>query len=335
MRGVKWVTVGKNERAARKSAAAGCTIIGADARIPACEQQGFMMTPAAQPLWRHAVRIALTSCSLTSLPALGLAGDRLLATGGVMEIEGSAGGGITPWALIAGLGTNAQLGASGYCTQVKSQDFRLNSCGASIGIDNRLELSIARQSFDLGAVIPGQSIDQSIFGAKLRLYGDAVFDQDRLLPQLALGLQWKHNSEFDIVPKALGAKHADGIDVYLAATKLWIDGPVGHSWLADVTLRASDANQLGILGFGGDRGYYHLLAEGSLGMFLTDNLVLGGEYRQKPNNLSAFREDDFKDVFLSFIPVKYISATVAYADLGNIADKPHQRASYISLQGSW
>jgi hypothetical protein len=64
-----------------------------------------------------------------------------------------------------------------------------------------------------------------------------------------------------------------------------------------VTLRASDANQLGILGFGGDRGDYHVLAQGSLGFFLTDNLVLGGEYRQKPNNLSAFREDDFKDVF--------------------------------------
>jgi hypothetical protein len=26
------------------------------------------------------------------------AGDRLLATGGVMEIEGSSGGGLTPWA---------------------------------------------------------------------------------------------------------------------------------------------------------------------------------------------------------------------------------------------
>ena len=27
-----------------------------------------------------------------------LAGERLLATGGVMQIEGSAGGGLTPWA---------------------------------------------------------------------------------------------------------------------------------------------------------------------------------------------------------------------------------------------
>jgi hypothetical protein len=56
---------------------------------------------------------------------------------------------------------------------------------------------------------------------------------------------------------------------------------------------------------------------------------------QKLNNLSAFREDDFKDVFLSFIPLKYFSVTVDYVELGNIADKARQRGSYISVQGSW
>jgi Protein of unknown function (DUF3034) len=263
------------------------------------------------------------------------AGDRLLATGGVTELEGSAGGGLTPWALIAGLGTDAEVGVSGFCTRIKPQDFRLDSCGASVGIDNRLELSFARQNFDLGSVIAGQTLDQSIVGAKIRLYGDAVVDQDLPWPQVALGMQWKHNSDFDLVPKDLGAKHASGVDVYLAATKVWLAGPLGRTWLMDVTFRESEANQLGLLGFGGDRGGYHLLTEGSLGVFLTDNLVLGGEYRQKPNNLSAFRENDFKDVFLSFIPVKYFSLTVAYADLGNIADKPGQHGAYVSLQGSW
>jgi len=40
-------------------------------------------------------------------------------------------------------------------------------------------------------------------------------------------------------------------------------------------------------------------------------------------------------VFLAIVPVKYLSLTVAYVDLGNIADKPNQRGSYISLQGSF
>lgn len=263
------------------------------------------------------------------------AGDRLLATGGVMQLEGAAGGGLTPWAVIAGLGTDAQIGASGFCTRVRPQDFTLDSCGVALGIDNRFELSLARQHFDLGSVVPGNTISQTIVGAKVRLLGDVVADQDRWWPQLALGVQWKHNSDFDLIPKLLGATHANGADYYLAATKVWLSGPLGRSWLADLTLRATEANQLGLLGFGGDLGGYHLMAEGSLGVFLSDALVLGGEYRQKPNNLSAFREQDFKDAFLAYFPVKNLSLTAAYADLGNIADKPSQHGPYLSLQLSW
>jgi Protein of unknown function (DUF3034) len=49
----------------------------------------------------------------------------------------------------------------------------------------------------------------------------------------------------------------------------------------------------------------------------------------------VFREDDFKDVFLAFVPAKYFSVTLAYADLGNIANRPGQAGSYVSIQGSW
>jgi hypothetical protein len=292
------------------------------------------MTTIASPL-RAAHRAFLVLTGLASAVQGAQAGDRLLATGGVMELEGSAGGGLTPWALIGGLGTDTQVGASAYCTRVSPQDFTLESCGVAAGIANRVELSVARQHFDLGSTVPGNTISQTIVGAKLRVFGDAVVDQDRWWPQVAVGLQWKHNSDFDIVPKLLGAKHADGLDYYVAATKVWLDGPLGRSWLTDLTLRATEANQMGLLGFGGDLGGYHLMAEGSLGVFLTDNLVLGGEYRQKPNNLSAFREQDFKDAFLAWFPVKYASITGAWAYLGNIADKPSQQGAYLSLQLSW
>jgi hypothetical protein len=278
--------------------------------------------------------IGLFSCVAVPIGVVS-AGDRLLATGGLMEIEGSAGGGLTPWALIAGLDTDEEIGANGFCTRVSPEDFVLESCGVAVGIRNRLELSVARQHFDLESTVPGNTISQTIVGAKLRVLGDAVIDQDHWWPQIALGLQWKHNSDFDIVPKLVGARHADGLDYYLAATKLWLAGPLGLSWIADVTLRATEANQLGLLGFGGDLGGYHPEAEGSLGVFLTDELVLGGEYRQKPNNLSAFREQDFKDAFLAYFPVKYVSITGAYAYLGNIANKPSQGGPYLSLQLSW
>jgi hypothetical protein len=264
------------------------------------------------------------------------AGDRLLATGGVTEIEGSAGGGLTPWALIAGLGTNDQIGASASCTRVRPQNFDLTSCGVAAGIDNRIELSLARQDFSLGDVAPGASIYQTVVGAKVRVWGDALIDQDRWWPQVALGVQYKKNSDFNFIPRLIGAKSDHGIDAYLSATKIYLAGPLGLTWLVDVTLRATRANQFGILGFGGDRDDgYSLVGEGSLAVFLADNVVLGGEYREKPNNLSAFREQDAYDAFLSWFATRYFSVTAAYVDLGNIATHPDQHGLYVSLQASF
>jgi hypothetical protein len=264
------------------------------------------------------------------------AGDRLLATGGVTEIDGSGGGGLTPWALIAGLGTDSQIGASASCTRVRPQNFALTSCGVAAGIDNRVEISLARQDFSLGDVAPGASIYQTVVGAKVRVWGDALIDQDRWWPQVALGVQYKRNSDFDFIPRLIGAKSDHGIDSYLSATKIYLAGPFGHTWLVDVTLRATRANQFGILGFGGDRDNgYSVIAEGSLAVFLADDVVLGGEYRQKPNNLSAFREQDAHDVFTSWFATKNFSVTAAYVDLGNIATHPDQRGLYVSLQASF
>ena len=89
---------------------------------------------------------------LTSLPAL--AGDsgaapanisgKLLLTGGVSQIEGAAGGGLTPWAVIGGYGTQDQIGANAFYTRVNVQDYHLDDAGVLVGIDNRVELSVAQ-----------------------------------------------------------------------------------------------------------------------------------------------------------------------------------------------
>lgn len=60
--------------------------------------------------------------SLLAAIAPAQAGDRLLATGGVTQLEGAAGGGLTPWALIAGYGTRDQIGASAFLTHVDTGD---------------------------------------------------------------------------------------------------------------------------------------------------------------------------------------------------------------------
>jgi hypothetical protein len=268
-------------------------------------------------------------------PSVLAGSNRLLATGGVMQLEGSAGGGLAPWALIAGLGTDEQIGGSAFCTQVRPQAFELRSCGLAVGFHDRVEISFASQRFDLDEIIPGESISQRVFGAKVRLLGDAVFDQDRWYPQLSLGLQYKKNEDFAFVPALLGAADDADVDYYLAATKVYLSGPFSRTWLVNATLRATRANQIGILGFGGDRDSRSLNAELSAAVFLSDSVVAGAEYRQKPDNLSSFREDDYWDVFAAWFPVKHLSVTAAYADLGQIAMKPDQHGWYLSLQGSF
>ena len=261
------------------------------------------------------------------------AGDRLTATGGISTVDGSAGGGLTPWAVITGTGADDQIGGNVHATRVNTGDFKLDSEGAALGIDDRLELSLSRLTLGLGTTVPGDAIREDVVGIKLRIAGDAVFEPDRALPQLAIGVEFKHNLDAVPVPRAIGARRDADTDYYVSATKLWFAALAGRNVLANLTVRATRANQLGLLGFGGDRNdHYRLEPEASLAVLVRDDLVIGAEYRAKPDNLSAFREDAFYDVFLAWFPRKQMSLTAAYTELGTIADKPHQHGPFLQLQ---
>ncbi len=129
--------------------------------------------------------------------------NKLLLTGGVSQLEGAADGGLTPWAVIGGYGTNNEIGGNLHYTYAKTNDFKLDSYGITVGIYDRVELSIAEQSFDvsdlrgkvqagLGAdAISRDTVDQTIVGAKVRVFGEAVLDADTWVPQVALGMQYK------------------------------------------------------------------------------------------------------------------------------------------------
>ena len=273
---------------------------------------------------------ALAALILAAGPAS--AGDRLLVTGGAQQVEGQGGGGVVPWALIAGYGTRDQVGGSAFYTGVHTGDFDLGAYGAAVGIFDRVELSYAKQDFDAGSVIPGLRLKMDIAGAKVRLFGDAVYDQDSPWPQVALGAQYKRNTTMAI-PSAIGAKSGSDTDFYVAATKVWLAGFMGRNVLANLTLRATRANQMGLLGFGGDKGDSRRIEpEASLAVLLTDHLALGIENRWKPDNLSAFREDAFGDVFLAWFPARNVAITGAYTSLGSIAGKKDQDGPYLSVQ---
>jgi len=259
---------------------------------------------------------------------------KLLATGGVSSLEGAGGGGLSTWALITGYGTRDGVGVDGHATYISLPAYSLWTEGAAVGLFDRVELSYTHLTFNtenVGAALglgKNFEFDQDVYGAKIKLIGDAVYDQDSLLPQIAVGAQYKTTDHGNIL-HAVGAKSDNGTDYYIAATKLFL----AESLLVDVTLRETKANQFGILGFGGDKhADYSTQVEGSAAYLFSRQFALGAEYRTKPDNLGIAKEDDAWDVFAAYFFNKHISLTAAWLDLGNIVIKDHQNGAYLSLQ---
>lgn len=268
--------------------------------------------------WRAGIAILVLF-----LPLAVQADSRLLATGGASSIEGQAGGGIAPWAVISGYGDVGEWGGALGLGRVSVDDFELDVQSVSVGLENTLEFSVSRQDLEVAPL--GLNIRQDVFGAKARLAGDLIYGA---MPQLTAGLQYKRNRDM-AVPSALGAARDSGTDLYLAAGKLWLNGVLGRNVFANGTLRWTAAHQTGLLGFDEQR---ELVAEGSVGVFLNRHWVIGAEYRQKPDQLQSVTEDDWADVFVGWFPNKRFAAVFAWTELGDIAGLASQSGWYLSLQ---
>ena len=277
---------------------------------------------------------------------------KLLLTGGVSTIDGAAGGGLSPWALIGTNATDGETGFTAHLTGANTNDYNLTTYGAAVAFNNRFELSLAKQDFDTGVTgtglgLPGLHLRQNILGAKVRVSGEAILDSFNWTPQISVGVQFKslESSGLDGTLAALGANKT-GTDVYVSATKLFL----AQGILVNGTLRATKANQNGLLGYGatlgGAKDSYQLMPEFSVAWLLSRNLAIGAEYRAMPNNLQdagraaglgeGLRSSDWKDLFIAWAPNKNVSLTLAYVDLGVIVpattNSRSQTGAYFSAQ---
>jgi hypothetical protein len=287
-----------------------------------------------------------TALLLTLLVDPAQAGGKLLLTGGVSTIDGPAGGGLSPWAVTGSYATQGEWGATAHATTARTGDYGLTGYGAAVAYGDRVEASIARQDFDTRSNLAplglgGLHLKLDAVGLKLRLAGDAVLDSDSWMPQIAIGVLHKRVDVGGLGPTltgALGAK-TSGTEVYLSATKLFL----AQGILVNATLRATEANQGGLLGFGGAQGQgVRVQPEISLAWLINRTLAVGVEARAKPDNLNrsalgtgALKEDDWYDVFVAWAPSKTVSFTAAWVDLGKIvpALQPRrQTGAYLSAQ---
>ncbi|GLR65345.1 hypothetical protein GCM10010909_00230 [Acidocella aquatica] len=305
----------------------------------------------------------------------------LVTTGAVTAIGGAAGGGIVPWALIGGYTTQDQVGGTAFYTHVFLRNYQLSTYGGLFALSNRVEVSFAHQDFALGGTggtldgkiigalglpastpdsalphalqLNNANINQDIIGIKVRLYGNAVYDQDTLIPEISMGYEYHRNENTSFV-RAIGTRPT-GNEYYLAATKVWLHGLFGHYTMVTGTLDVTNAIQNGLLGFGGvgpngPKNGYHVEPEFAVGYWINNNLVIGGEYRFMPHyqvvapgNVPGYgplgnalsKTSDWKDVYIAYFPVKYLSVTLAYADLGTIASEKNQNGVYLSGTASF
>ncbi|WP_373091597.1 DUF3034 family protein [Zhongshania sp.] len=314
---------------------------------------------------------------------------KVLATGGVSMIDGAGGGGITPWATITGYATRDGINGNLHYTYAPLANYTLHSIGAAVGFWDRFELSYTKSSLTTGSTfdtlglvfdtvggltdetagIPvstgiepfNTTIEMDIVGAKVRVFGEAIYDSDNLIPQVAIGGFYKNNKNDELLTTLKAAKTKDW-EAYIAATKIFF--PINT--LVNITARYSAANQTGLTGFGGPDGDdKEIRPEISLAYLLRKDTVIGVEWAKHGDNVNGQsvdvadidltglqptlgtlglgnlagtltqNESDWFDAFVAYFPNKNLSMTFAYAMLGDITITPDQHGFYLSLQASF
>jgi hypothetical protein len=272
--------------------------------------------------------------SVTS-SALFAADGRLLATGGQLNVDGMAGGGLTTWAVLSGHATNRQADFSFAASRNHSKDYTLQSFAMAFNAWERVDVSLATSDFDIGTLqraanLPFSRLRVQTLGLKWHIAGDLIYDQ---MPMISAGVSYKRTADPGL-GAALGAQRDGDFEPFIAVSRLFLGALGGENLLLNGTLKASRANQFGLLGFGGPEGGHHQLqTEFSAALLFTPKFAAGLEYRGKPDNL-PLEEDDAYSAFIAYFPTKKLQFVLAYTDLGSIGGLDDQSGAYLSVQVS-
>ncbi len=242
------------------------------------------------------------------------------AQAAITNIDGQAGGGLVPWALLSSGPTVAM-------THLGTQNLGINSLAVNTSFANMVEVSYARNMLGVtGTALGGNNTDVvDNFGLKVKLN-----DMSDSMPQFALCLVNKRasgNLIDNVVSKAPYGVNTSSTDVYGAASKIVNIG--GKNVLLNGVLRATKADQLGLLGFGGGTtagasSGYKIEPEVSAEIFAADNVIFGAEYRKQPNYAVAgtngvLYQGSAYDFNIVYVANKNFTLTAAYVNLGQVA----------------
>ncbi len=284
--------------------------------------------------------VVAISLTVTTQPSDALpdedAGGSVLAQVNLEAIGGMA---LTPMAYVTHAPQPGQIGRPVVSVVgAAGHDKRLGALTLTLPVTDRLEFGFSHQTMHLGSLrhrirqtlgvdMGTHHVELDTLSAKLVLVPEGT-DPLGWMPAIAVGAAYKHNPKLDRINKKLfgglafmGIDDDDGVDYTLTATRQF-DGLLPTPLILSAGLRLTEANQTGFFGF---TDGYRLMFEASLAWYLTDNLVMAIEYRQKPDRLRRFGslylpEDDWWGLFAAYQFDDHLSVGLGVANVGRVAN---------------
>ncbi|HUW58975.1 MAG TPA: DUF3034 family protein [Planctomycetota bacterium] len=263
-------------------------------------------------------------------------------------VEGTGGIFITPTAYLVNPSQGDEwLGlpsvAFSYAS-IGDKDF--TSVGATMTFFKRIEVGVAHERFGLGSwprdVLNATGLnvrDQTVRMNTVNLRA-LVLEEKDWLPAVTAGVHYKHNEDIWCVDldllggcSALGVKDNDGWEFTLTASKTFV-GILPRPFILTAGLRNTDAAQTGLLGFTGHRD---TVFEGNAIFFITDQLLLAGEYRQKPDRLKRLpgllgKEDDWWTLCAGYVVNDRVTLAAGYGNFGNVLNNREDRVWAVHVK---
>ncbi len=272
------------------------------------------------------------------------------------NVEGNSGVFITSVAYLANPpeegGVFGLPSVSGTFAWIGEKDFE--SIVVTENIWGKVELGYALERIGLGdwpadvrVGTGGVHVDNHVFlhnfNTRLMVIEEGGFDY-KWTPAVTLGAHFKWNegrgdinSQLGGACDMLGSDHSFGVEFTAVASKTitdWLPRPM----ILSAGLRNGDGIHTGLLGFAGER---RTTFEGSVIYFLTDRLLLAGEYRQKSDLIDQCRmggkhlikaENDWWDICLGYVINDHWTIAGGYADFGNILNHRENNVWAIQLK---
>jgi len=215
---------------------------------------------------------------------------------------------------------------------------------------DRLEAGYAFHSFDFGDLsqdienmtgvdINDHSVNMHNFNLRFQAVRENFFDL-AWIPAVTVGIHYKKNNDIGCINnklsgalKGIGIEDDKGLDFTVYFTKMITSLP--RPLLVNAGIRSTKAAHLGLFGFTDDR---KTLFEGNLVLFITNKILCGIEYRQKPDEYDEIpglikKEDDWSTLCLCFVINDQMTFSGGYGHFGDVLN--HKANNSWCIKFKW